>query len=81
ASSFQVIVREANKLFDFHMQQMALALQDGDFQQLNWRTVPGIESNNFDFVVQVWSADGAQVYQSRQYRVLPQQAVLGYSNT
>ena len=81
ASSFQVIVREANKLFDFHMQQMALALQDSDFQQLDWRTVPGIESNHFDFVVQVWSADGARVYQSRQYRVLPQQAALGYSNT
>ena len=53
ASSFQVIVREANKLFDFHMQQMALALQDSDFTQLDWQSVPGIESNSFDFVVQV----------------------------
>ncbi|MFZ6725925.1 ATP-binding protein [Undibacterium sp. MH2W] len=78
-TSVNATIHEANKLFDYHMQQMALALQDSDFKQLDSRTVLGIESNNFDLVVQIWGADGERVYQSRQYRSLPKQAELGYS--
>ncbi|MFZ6657475.1 ATP-binding protein [Undibacterium sp. TJN19] len=79
ATSFHAAIGEADKLFDYHMQQMALALQDNDFEQVDWRTMPGIESNGFDFVVQVWGGDGNRVYQSRQYRFLPKQAALGFS--
>lgn len=79
ATSFQAAMTEANKLFDYHMQQMALSLQDSNFDQIERHTLPGIERNHFDFVVQVWTEDGARVYQSRSYRFLPQQAVLGYS--
>ena len=79
ATSVNATIHEANKLFDYHMQQMALALQDSDFKQLDSRTVLGIESNNFDLVVQIWGTDGERVYQSRQYRSLPKQAELGYS--
>ena len=79
ASSLHAAIGEANKLFDYHMQQMALALQDGDFDQVDWHNLPGTEMDDFDFVVQVWSEDGARVYQSRQHRSLPKQAELGYS--
>ncbi|MCH8620870.1 ATP-binding protein [Undibacterium sp. TS12] len=79
ASSLHAAIGEANKLFDYHMQQMALALQDGDFEQVDWHNLPGTELDDFDFVVQVWSEDGARVYQSRQHRSLPKQAALGYS--
>lgn len=79
ATSFQAAMRQANKLFDYHMQQMALALQDRDFDEAQWHTMPGIESNSFDFVVQVWSDKGVRVYQSHTYRFLPKQAPLGYS--
>lgn len=79
ATSFQASMLQANKLFDYHMQQLALALQDGNFDLAEWDSLPGIESNNFDFIVQVWSADGMRVYQSRAYRSLPKQAALGYS--
>ncbi|MFZ6779944.1 ATP-binding protein [Undibacterium sp. Ji83W] len=79
ASSLHAAIGEANKLFDYHMQQMALALQDGDFDQVDWHNLPGTEIDDFDFVVQVWSEDGARVYQSRQHRSLPKQAALGYS--
>ena len=79
ATSFNAALIEANKLFDYHMQQMALALQDSNFEQIEQRTLPGITKSNFDFVVQVWSADGARVYQSRSHRSLPLQATLGYS--
>lgn len=79
ATSFNAAMTEANKLFDYHMQQMALALQDSNFEQIEQRTLPGITNSNFDFVVQVWSEDGARVYQSRSHRTLPLQAILGYS--
>ena len=77
ATSFNAAMTEANKLFDYHMQQMALALQDSNFEQIEQRTLPGITNSNFDFVVQVWSEDGARVYQSHSHRTLPLQAILG----
>ncbi|MDO8178782.1 MAG: ATP-binding protein [Undibacterium sp.] len=79
ATSFQAAMAEANKLSDYHMQQMALALQDSNFEQIEQRALPGMERSNFDFVVQVWGEDGARVYQSRSHRALPERAVLGYS--
>ena len=78
ATSFRASMAEANKLFDYHMKQMAFALQDSGVQQ--------VESNgawqgniNFDFVIQIWTDDGARVYQSHAYRALPEQGSLGYS--
>ncbi|MES2102523.1 MAG: ATP-binding protein [Pseudomonadota bacterium] len=79
ATSFHAAMREANKLFDYHMQQLVLALQDRDFDLAEWNSLPGIEGNSFDFVVQVWSQDGMRVYQSRPYKLLPKQAGVGYS--
>ena len=71
---------EADQIFDYHMQQMALSLRSG----LPVRAVPREpedrhDEENFDFLVQVWSADGAQVFQSER-AVLPQRAVLGFSD-
>lgn len=79
ATSFQAAMAEANKLSDYHMQQMALALQDSNFEQIEQRALPGMERSNFDFVVQVWGEDGVRVYQSRSHRALPARAALGYS--
>lgn len=78
-SSLHAAIGEANKLFDYHMRQMALALQNGNFDQVDWHNLPGSENDDFDFVVQVWSENGARVYQSHQHRNLPKQAALGYS--
>ncbi len=78
-TSFQAAMNEANKLFDYHMQQMALTLLDSDFSQFESHTLPGIERNKFDFVVQIWTEDGARVVESRSYLFLPSKAVLGYS--
>jgi two-component system OmpR family sensor kinase len=78
-ASFRASMREANKLFDYHMQQMALALQDSALGQTQWHAVPEEGSNSFQFVVQVFTEGGVRVYQSRSYRFLPDQAGLGYS--
>ncbi|NML16878.1 ATP-binding protein [Azohydromonas caseinilytica] len=68
---------EADQIFDYHMQQMALALRPG----LTARGLPeAAEAENFDFVVQVWTADGLRVFQSARRAQLPQRAVLGFSD-
>ncbi|TCS37043.1 two-component system OmpR family sensor kinase [Paucimonas lemoignei] len=79
-TSFRTAMTQANKLFDYHMQQMALALQDSPFQQEQWYSSPHDNDNAFEFVIQIWTEDGVRVYQSRRYSVLPNQGVLGYSN-
>jgi two-component system, OmpR family, sensor kinase len=78
-ASFRAAMQEANKLFDYHMQLMALALQDGGFEQTEWPSSQDADESSFDFVMQIWADDGPRIYQSRTYRFLPKQGVLGYS--
>ncbi|HYD95570.1 MAG TPA: ATP-binding protein [Noviherbaspirillum sp.] len=81
ASSFRAAMQEANDLFDYHMEQMALALQDSAYQQPSWyKSSSGGEMSGFDFVIQIWTDDGVRVYQSRTFRSLPERGALGYSN-
>ncbi|MES2354991.1 MAG: ATP-binding protein [Pseudomonadota bacterium] len=75
---FRTAMGQANRLFDYHMQQIALALRDSNFNNGDWNLAEG-EDNTFDFVIQIWSEDGMRVYQSRKHRVLPEQSVIGYS--
>jgi two-component system OmpR family sensor kinase len=78
-TSFQAAMKQANKLFDYHMQQMAFALQDSGFQQADWYASPDSTDSGFGFVIQIWTDDGVRVYQSRTYRSLPKQGEPGYS--
>lgn len=80
SASFSAAMQEANKLFDYHMQQMAYALQDSGFEDSGWQGMAGADKEDFEFVVQIWTDDGVRVYQSRTYRVLPERGPLGYSN-
>jgi len=81
AASFRAAMQEANDLFDYHMEQIALALQDSAYQQPSWyKSSGGGDMAGFDFVIQIWTDDGVRVYQSRRYRNLPERAELGYSN-
>ncbi len=68
---------EADEVFDDHMQQMAMSLR------------PGLRANGsenyhddeqYDFVVQVWTADGLRVFQSTLRGELPQREAPGFSN-
>ncbi|MDE2617080.1 MAG: sensor histidine kinase N-terminal domain-containing protein [Burkholderiales bacterium] len=72
---------EADQIFDYHMQQMALSLRSG-LPGGSW--TPGAadlaEDENYDFVVQVWSSDGLRVFESSAGAALPQRAVLGFSD-
>jgi two-component system OmpR family sensor kinase len=79
-TSFRAAMQEANKLFDYHMQQMAFALEDSGFEEAGWHGMADADNESFDFVVQIWTDDGVRVYQSRSFRTLPQRGALGYSN-
>ena len=77
---YQQARAEADSIFDYHMQQMAQALRNG----VTMPTMPVLDdelagSDDFDFVVQVWSAEGARLFHSSAKGELPQRAVLGFS--
>jgi len=71
---------DADEIFDYHMQQMALSLRSGaPLSNLDLRG-PGDGPENNDLVVQVWTPDGVQIFRSISGAALPQRAVLGFSN-
>ena len=72
---------EADVIFDYHMEQMAQALRAG----VAVSGLPALSDDLIggppvDFVVQVWSIDGVQIFRSNDRVGLPQRAVLGFSN-
>ncbi len=76
---FRNAMHEADAVFDYHLQQLALSLANGDMG------LPGFGpdiggGNGVDYVVQVWAPDGRRIYVSRPSSELPSQAVLGYTN-
>ncbi len=67
---------ELDEVFDYHLRQMALALRDRNFEGLI--VDPAELTDEFDFVIQVWSRDGVRMYFSRPHTGLPNQARLGF---
>lgn len=79
--TYRSALYDADQIFDYHMQQMALSLRSGtplSNQQL--QEGPISDPVNNDLVVQVWTPDGVQVFRSLSRAPLPQRAVLGFSN-
>ncbi|MCL4745252.1 MAG: sensor histidine kinase N-terminal domain-containing protein [Burkholderiaceae bacterium] len=72
---------EADEIFDYHMQQMAMSLRSG----LPANGSAGVaedpnDAQDLNFVVQVWTAEGLRVFQSAGRAVLPQRATMGFSD-
>ena len=81
ALAYRGALAEADTLFDYHMQQTALALRSGlpvDAQGIG--TAPAPEDENTEFIVQVWTNEGLRIFESAVGAALPQIAVLGYTN-
>ena len=76
-ATYRVAQNEANAIFDYHLQQIALSLRDHRFQLNPSVTIP--DEQNFDFVIRVWDRSGVTVYYSQPHRSLPGLAQLGYS--
>ena len=72
---------EADNIFDYHMQQMAMSLRsalpiNADGAEID---APRL-GEHADFVVQVWAANGLRVFQSAARAALLDRTVLGFSN-
>ncbi|RZA33321.1 MAG: two-component sensor histidine kinase [Lysobacteraceae bacterium] len=82
--AYRTALHDADQIFDYHMQQMALSLRSGtplSNTEARDRLEARAESGgNDDMVVQMWSPDGVQVFHSVSRAKLPQRAVLGFSN-
>ncbi|HAT32266.1 MAG TPA: two-component sensor histidine kinase [Janthinobacterium sp.] len=77
--AYRSALYDADQIFDYHMQQMALSLRSGT-PLTNVPQGPSADPVNNDLVVQVWTPDGVQVFRSISRAQLPQRAVLGFSN-
>ncbi len=80
AIAYRTALAEADDIFDFQMRQMALSLGAG--LPVGGQLVAptrGHDEDNFDFVIQVWRADGVRLFQSTAHAELPQRAARGFS--
>ncbi len=78
ALTYRNTLREAETLFDYQLEQMALSLRDQG--AITPDDARALNNPRFDFVVQIWSADGQLIYASRPDSGLPPHAVLGLAN-
>jgi two-component system OmpR family sensor kinase len=81
AIAYRTALDNADQIFDYHMQQMALALRSS-VPLTNSEVQAEIEgqAENTELMVQVWTPDGVQVFRTLSSARLPQHAVLGFSN-
>lgn len=79
--AYRTALVEADQLFDYNMRQMALSMRSGNPLETR-RGAPDGDGglDGIDFVVQVWTGDGIRIFESSPSLVLPQRAVLGFSN-
>ena len=71
---------EADALFDYQLRQTALSLRDQG--RVAGDEAAALNDPSFDYVVQIWSLQGLELYSSRPQGMtepLPARAVLGYS--
>lgn len=76
--TYRNVSDEAEALFDYQLRQMALSLRNQGF--ISEGEAAALADDQLDFVVQIWSLDGTQIYLSRPTLLLPARAVLGYSD-
>jgi len=79
--AYRTALNDADQIFDYHMQQMALSLRSRvPLTNAEDNNVDTPITGNDDLVVQVWSPDGVRMFRSASHAHLPQRAVLGFSN-
>ena len=81
ATAYTSALKQADDLFDLHLQQMARSLRARLPEALSWKGngVADDADEQLDLLVQIWGADGAPVFRSPR-SLLPQTAVLGFSD-
>ncbi len=76
--TYRMARQEATEIFDYHLRQLALSLRDHAFARA---ALPddALAEDERDFLIQVWDARGAVLYQSDPRAALPRQAAAGFS--
>ena len=77
ASAYRGALRQADAMFDDHLQQTARSLRGGVLPGLP--LAEGEDGSGFDLYVQIWGQDGTQIFRSSR-SALPPRAVLGFSD-
>jgi two-component system OmpR family sensor kinase/two-component system sensor histidine kinase QseC len=78
AVAYRNVLHETEALFDYQLRQMALSLRDQG--EISAAQAGALGDEDFDFVVQIWTADGRSIYASRAHSNLPSRAVLGFAD-
>ncbi|HVL55602.1 MAG TPA: ATP-binding protein [Burkholderiaceae bacterium] len=82
--AYRAAIREADRIFEAQMQQIAMALR-GDIRAADpARTPPRRDpqpQSRHDVVIHIWTADGVTVYQTHERIQLPRAATPGFSET
>ena len=76
-TAYRGALRQADAMFDDHLQQMARSLRGGI--PLGLPQADDEEASAFDLYVQIWGQDGRQIFRSTR-SALPPRAVLGFSD-
>ena len=76
-TAYQGALRQADAMFDDHLQQMARSLRGG--VPLGIPQAEDDDGTGFDLFVQIWGQDGTQIFRSTR-SALPPRAVLGFSD-
>ncbi|MEO8024277.1 ATP-binding protein [Polaromonas sp.] len=77
ATAYRGALRQADAMFDDHLQQVARSLRSG--VPLGAPLLPEGNEPGFDLYIQIWGPDGTQLFRSTP-STLPQRAVLGFSD-
>lgn len=76
--TYRAVLEETEALFDYQLQQMALSLRDQG--QVAPAQAQALSDEQLDFVVQIWSVDGREIYATRRHEALPGRTALGLSD-
>jgi two-component system OmpR family sensor kinase len=76
-TAYRGALRQADAMFDEHLQQMARSLRSG--VPLNFPLDEVDSDDRFEVYVQIWGQDGTQIFRSTR-SALPPRAVLGFSD-
>ena len=78
AVTYRNVLAETESLFDYQLRQMALSLRDqGEIAPDQARA---FADEQLDFVIQIWTVDGRNIYASRAHSDLPARALLGFAD-
>lgn len=79
--AYRTALEEADTIFDYQMQQVALSLSSGTPALMAPHApLPGTNGSNGNLLIRIWSLDGAQLFGSPLEELLPQRAILGFSD-